>query len=117
MKELRLFNGRGYILRKYKDLFWSSLENGDVHHAHGYVAAYSVADMQRLVWEYTGHKPPRSEIDNYWSKDAWGTRMQNIKPERGIWVSIGHGLPICVFKKDSTQIAAQQTSVMLDGKQ
>jgi hypothetical protein len=68
-KTLRLFNGR-----------W--MPNG-----HAYVAAYSVADACRVIRECSNNGyGVETELRVYWSHDAWGTAMNGITPERGLWV-------------------------------
>lgn len=74
MRQLRLWNGR-----------W-------LGNRHVYVAAYSVKDAIQVTtqareklndgwWQVTEH-----EITKYWSC-AWGNQMQNVKPERGVWIA------------------------------
>ena len=79
-RKLKIWNGRPY------GVLPSSKWNG----AHIYVAAYSVADVQRLCGELGLCTPSRSEITEYWSKDCWGNAMEGVPVERGIWVTQGY---------------------------
>jgi hypothetical protein len=67
------------------------------------VAAYSRADARRLVAEYLGrgeaYGVSDSEIKNYWW-ECWGDDMDNVVPERGIWLVEQKGVgdpPVRVF--------------------
>ena len=84
-KKLILMNGRGFKC------------NGD----HLYIGAYSVADASRLMTEayakllwtremdadekkfYTGRFS--RDVKEYFSKGSWGTSMEGVNPERGVW--------------------------------
>lgn len=104
-KQLILFNGRAYCCVKRADPFWSVRQTAEVNDAHAFVAAYSIADAQRLVSEYTGRPTSISEIKSYWSKNAWGNAMDGITPERGIWISFGNRgeTPTKVYPAKRTQ--------------
>jgi hypothetical protein len=81
-KKLKIWNGRGYSCRINSDPRWDTANDG-----HAFVCAYSVADALRVIAEYTGHlSASLSEIKNYWSAGCWGTPMEGITPERGLWV-------------------------------
>lgn len=52
----------------------------------GFVAAYSRADAVRLINEALGWRAVSdSELRDYWS-ECWGTPMEDITPERGLWI-------------------------------
>ena len=87
-RKLRLWNGRAYCCRKPSDPFWKGVPHNEGGNA--YVAAYSRADVRRVIEEYTGYKPGDTEIREYWSPDCWGNAMDGITPERGLWVSKGN---------------------------
>lgn len=64
---------------------------------HLYVAAYSQKDCVDIAnaayrklkgWEDRPDIAPYAlnEIRNYWSPDCWGTPMDGIAPERGVWM-------------------------------
>jgi hypothetical protein len=76
MKNLKLWNGRPYSVLPADQWKGNCI----------YVAAYSIADIQRLCGELGLGIPSRNEISVYWSAGCWGTRMEGIKVERGIWV-------------------------------
>ena len=77
MKQLKLWNGRPYGV----------LPSGQWKGTHIYVAAYSVADVQRLCGELGLSIPSRNEISVYWSTGCWGNAMEGIAVERGVWVT------------------------------
>ncbi len=87
-KPVRLFNGR------FK------------RNVHIYIGANSVADAARILQAaLNGGNGLRHEIEEYFSKDAWGTTMREIQPERGAWVRIGStGKPIRVIDADGQRI-------------
>ncbi len=85
-RKLKLFNGR-----------WGRGE-------HAYVAAYSQADCIAIMREVAGGGFFATELRVYWSHGCWGTSMDGITPERGMWVQndrYGHGdrTPRRVFPK------------------
>lgn len=79
-KPLRLFNGRPYGILPHME--WN--KGGSITHL--FIAAYSIADLRRLCVELGLNDPGRYEINEYWNKDAWGTHMDGIEPERGLWI-------------------------------
>jgi hypothetical protein len=81
MKQLKIWNGRPYGV----------LPSSQWKGTHIYVAAYSVADVQRLCGELGLHIPSRNEITEYWSKNCWGDSMKGIPVERGVWMTEGYG--------------------------
>ena len=88
-RELKLWNGRCYCLRRPNDPLWDNVaSNASVV---AYVAAYSRADARRLCAEYCGRDPGETEIRDYWSAGQWGVRMAGVTPERGIWIRFGQG--------------------------
>jgi hypothetical protein len=74
-RTLKIWNGR-----------WLDGERRD---AHVYVAAYSRPDIRALFVELGLHPPSISEIAVYWSPRCWGTAMDGITPERGVWIQQG----------------------------
>lgn len=86
-KTLKLWNGRGYCCQTHNDPRWKTVgQNGNVH---VFIAAHSMADAIRLVEAYTGYEHSSSiasEIRVYFGKNCWGTSMDGITPERGIWI-------------------------------
>lgn len=83
-RELKIWNGRGCCCHKSEDPAWLGIrpsQGGTV-----YAAAYSRADLRRLIAEYCGRDPGEAEIRDYWHSDAWGDAMDGITPERGIWL-------------------------------
>lgn len=87
-KALKVWNGRGYCVRKYGDPIWDQVPpNGT---ARIYAAAYSRADLRRLIGEYCGTMPSDNELKTYWS-EAWGVSMEGVTAERGLWFKYGHG--------------------------
>lgn len=71
-RKLRLFNGCG-------DHGYNKLDG------HLYVCAASKAEAVRLLIQ-AGHKLMTiRELNEYWSKDAWGVSMKSIAPEIGVW--------------------------------
>lgn len=84
MKELKVWNGRGYILnaRKFPE-YYKQFRSVSM-----YICAYSKADASRLINEFNGHQNPtnyNSEITVYFSP-CWGIHMEGIEKERGIWI-------------------------------
>lgn len=83
-KTLKLWNGRAGCCYKLTDPAWQGVEqfkSGTI-----YAAAYSRADLRRLIAEYCGQDPGEYEIKNYWSEGHWGDAMTNVTPERGLWL-------------------------------
>ena len=75
-------------MRKHNDPLWS----GVAHNASvsGFVAAYSRADVRRVIAEYTGSPTSDKELREYWS-ECWGNSMDGIPCERGLWLQFRHG--------------------------
>jgi hypothetical protein len=70
---------------------------------HAYVAAYSMNDAVRVITEVLGYEPRgiRSELKIYWSRGCWGTPMDGITPERGMWVQQGYNFkPVKLERKE-----------------
>ena len=84
-KELKLWNGRGYCCKKLDDPSWDSL--GREGPPHAYVAAYSRADARRVIAEYCGKMPSDFELSVYWNEGTWGNYMNDVVPERGLWLA------------------------------
>lgn len=73
-KALKLWNGR---LLPYE---------------HGFIAAYSRADAQRVWHEALGQqRGTMIELTQYWHEGAWGNSMIGITPERGMWAQLSDG--------------------------
>lgn len=84
-RELKLWNGRAGCCHKRDDPAWESIHPHRGHHRI-FAAAYSRADLRRLIAEYCGRDPGETEIRDYWSAGAWGVHMGDITPERGLWL-------------------------------
>lgn len=87
-RELKLWNGRGYALRKDGDPLWDGVRGNA--YSSACVAAYSRADARRVISQYTGRDIGDGEIRDYWSS-CWGDEMAGVKPERGLWINVGPG--------------------------
>ena len=75
IRKLQLWNGRGYgVFRKY-----------DRSCPTVYIAAYSIADAERVCVEAGLNDPGYYEITKYWNKGVWGNKMNGISPKRGLW--------------------------------
>jgi hypothetical protein len=78
MKKIKIFNGR------WKDC-----------RAHAYVGAYTQKHAIELLQQAGHTSMSQSEMSIYWSKGCWGTAMDGIKPQVGVWVREGHyGSPV-----------------------
>lgn len=100
-----LLNGRAYCVYNSKDPVWWALGPQQRMRAHAFVAAHSVADAVRLIEEYNGGWPKaRYELNKYWSQGTWGTRMEGITPERGIWIAVDHDKPIRLNTMEPKQL-------------
>jgi len=84
-KQLKLYNGRGWACVKRSDPKWNGVSPDKVSIS---AAAYSRADLRRLIEEYTGADPGLAELRDYWV-ECWGDDMAGITPERGLWMSVG----------------------------
>lgn len=84
-RELKLWNGRAGCCHNSDDPNWTGIQPHRGHHKI-YAAAYSRADLRRLIAEYCGQDPGVTEIRDYWHQGTWGTRMTGIEPERGLWL-------------------------------
>lgn len=82
-RQLKLWNGRAYCCYKQSDPRWEGNDPG--RGAIISAAAYSRADLRRLIAEYCGDMPSDGELRTYFS-ECWGTDMAGITPERGIWL-------------------------------
>lgn len=83
-KTLKIWNGRSGCCYKRTDPAWSGADQykaGTV-----YAAAYSRADLRRLIADYCGSDPGDHEIKTYWNDGHWGDVMEGIAPERGLWL-------------------------------
>ena len=110
-RQIKCWNGRGYCcINRDCPHFQAAVdrlaENVALYEAkrrvesciRGYVAAYSRADAERVIEEYAGHRPTRSELRDYWSP-CWGNPMDGIEPERGLWLTFDHSerTPVRVY--------------------
>jgi hypothetical protein len=83
-KALKIWNGRGYCCHKRDDPRWNGIAISKSIPA--YVAAYSRADARKVIAEYCGHEPADSELRDYWAAGCWGSSMDGVVPERGLWL-------------------------------
>lgn len=78
-EELKIWNGRASCCLKREDTIWAGVK--PYAGATVYAAAYSRADLRRLIEEYCGSDPGDGEILNCWASGAWGIRIS-----RGLWL-------------------------------
>jgi hypothetical protein len=78
-KQLMIANGRGDYGRNRTKRFPNGFKG------HMWVAAYSKADAVRVLREAGYETMTLREFNIYWSKGCWGTPMDGITPERGVW--------------------------------
>lgn len=99
-KELILFGGRPASMKPSDCPAWNTMER---NHGQVFAAAYSKADLRRLLESFCLHNVPMSEINEYWGGtrgSTWGIHMEGIIPRRGIWLKpdkFGPGPVIHVF--------------------
>lgn len=86
-RQLKLWNGRAYCCYKPSDPRWKGNDPG--RGATISAAAYSRADLRRLIAEYCGEAPSDGELRTYFA-ECWGNDMDGITPERGIWLTNDH---------------------------
>ena len=84
-KTLKIWNGRSYYCYNQNDPKWEGASPGRTS-GSVYAAAYSRADLRRMISQYTGQAISDSEIKVYWSEGNWGDEMEGIEPERGLWL-------------------------------
>lgn len=84
-KTLKIWNGRPYFCHNRQDPKWEDVQVGRTSGSI-YAAAYTRADLRRLITEYTGQPISDSEIKTYWNEGHWGDEMVGITPERGLWL-------------------------------
>lgn len=84
-RKLKIWNGRSYFCHNRNDPQWEGATPG---HTTGsvYAAAYSRADLRRMITAYTGTPISDSEIKVYWNEGNWGNEMEGVVPERGLWL-------------------------------
>lgn len=92
-RKLKVWNGRGYCCRNADDPRWRGINHSESVHAN--VCAHSRADARRVIAEYAGYDPRDTEIRDYWS-ECWGSSMEGIEPERGLWLEFERGKPVRV---------------------
>lgn len=81
---LKIWNGRSGCCYKPSDSAWAGIQ--PYRGAHVYAAAFSRADLRRLIVEYCGRDPGVTELRDYWNCGSWGIHMEGITAERGIWL-------------------------------
>lgn len=91
---LKLWNGRGYIVaddrrEPFKSWNEKAAKEGRRYSAHVFICANSVRDAKEMIEGYLGYRPTGvdTEFREYFSKGCWGSFMDGIAPERGIWVT------------------------------
>jgi len=79
-KTIKKFNGRGGYRRDAKGN-WTSV-------SQAYVGATSKAEAVALMHRAGFESFTMHELNEYWSKGAWGTKMDATvsPPQRGVWV-------------------------------
>ncbi|MNJ55982.1 hypothetical protein D3C77_515080 [compost metagenome] len=82
---LKVWNGRSYYCHNRNDPKWEGACPGRTS-GHVYAAAYSRADLRRMITEYAGLPISDYELKVYWSEGNWGDEMEGIAPERGLWL-------------------------------
>ncbi len=80
MRKLKIWNGRGCAI---------NTGEGRMIYDHFYYCAYSQKDLMELC-EDARVPMGTSEIRNYLSAGCWGTPMEGIEKERGIWGQVTH---------------------------
>ena len=96
MKDLKIWNGRGWGHRKYdKDGHFIPDPEGIKNCDYAYVCAKSRAHAVRIINEAVGYDAVSdSELKVYWSADCWGDHMKGVcdeeHPEIGVWTSQGY---------------------------
>ena len=84
-KELKLWNThRVEACRKHGDAIWSAVGPRDF--VSIFAAAHSRADLRRLIEEYCGRDPGDAELKHWCLAPSWGKQMENVTPERGLWL-------------------------------
>lgn len=73
--------------RKRKLKLWNGRYMQPGYQAHVFVAAHSREDVRKLFTELGLHRPSISEIAVYWSAGCWGNSMNDVTPERGVWIT------------------------------
>ena len=92
---LRLWNGDGLCCRRGTDPLWRALPFNASPRA--YAAAYSRADLARVIEVYSGVKPSAVHLRTHW-REAWGDPMAGAAHERGLWIEFdGAQAPVRVF--------------------
>lgn len=84
-RQIKLWNGRAGCCHKRDDPAWSGITQHRGQHRI-VAAAYSRADLRRLIAEYCGNDPGEAELREYWNAGAWGNSMNEVTPERGLWL-------------------------------
>ena len=88
-RQLKHWNGRSWCCHKHDDPSWAGILSDG---ASIYAAAYSRADLRRLIAEYSGRDPGETEIRDYWNAGCWGNSMEGVTPERGLWMIAKRGV-------------------------
>jgi len=92
---LKVWNGRAYCCYKPGAPEWASARRWG--EGRIYACAYSVADLRRMIAEYCGRDPGRTELSDYWSAGAWGNSMDGIARKRGLWLTLDRERPALIF--------------------
>ena len=82
-RQLKLWNGRSWCCHKHDDPTWAGIGPDG---ASIYAAAYSRADLRRLIAEYSERDPGETELRDYWNAGSWGNAMEGVSPDRGLWM-------------------------------
>lgn len=92
-RKLRFYNGR--MLLDFDQ------DGNQILHGHGQfhvnICAYSQQDACNLLAEF-GARMTLYEMRTYWFP-CWGSAMDDVKPERGVWVEWEQGIPVRVEGK------------------
>lgn len=83
-RALKIWNGRSHDCHNRNDPKWEGASPG--RSGSIYAAAYSRADLRRMIAEYAGASISDNEIKVYWCEGSWGDEMEGIEPERGLWL-------------------------------
>ena len=90
MRALKLWNGNAECCRR-PGKPWDDIPRRASVRLNA--AAYSRADLRRLIAEYASSGPSAHEIKTYFS-ECWGNSMKGIAPERGLWIEVEREPPV-----------------------
>lgn len=82
------------MTRKRSLKVWTGLVrvSGKTGQLSANVCAYSQKDAIDLINSFSPYSSTVHELRNYWS-DCWGNSMNDIVPERGLWIEYQRGKP------------------------